>query len=292
MSRYRNCVAMLMALYVAAHVAAFERHARAWLRATSVEAMPRLAFQRSDSIELPPPGGTIRNQRWALVQIPLQAGDVSAGDKLTAIAVKPEISFADGSTWTSDWQSLLVFGHQLGLGTPTREGDVVAAFLMERPLFDAKAAIPATLHLTLAVLRTQETDVSALQPADEFLLPGFGVCRSREPAADQSGGPAWCLLPEPVPGGMVLNGPSENCGGEWPEWYGEHGMGAECLVTMPLALSGASSPSELRVSYQLVKECLIRGGDEPQAKCTAQRIIDRDSDEIDISGIHLGDYQF
>ena len=168
----------------------------------------------------------------------------------------------------------------------------MASFLMERPFFDAKAAIPATLHLTLAVLRTQETDLSALQPADEFLLPGFGVCRSREPAADQSGGPAWCLLPEPVPVGMVLNGPSENCGGEWPEWYGEHGMGAKCLVTMPLALSGASSPGELRVSYQMVKECFIRGGDEPQAKCTAARIIDRDSDEIDNSGIHLGDYQF
>ena len=71
------------------------------------------------------------------------------------------------------------------------------------------------------------------------------MCRSREPAADQSGGPAWCLLPEPVPAGMVLNGPSDNCGGEWPEWYGEHGMGAKCLVTMPLALSGASSPAAL-----------------------------------------------
>lgn len=292
MSRYQNCFVMLMVLYVAAHVAALERDARAWGDPTSVEALPRLVFQPSDSIENPPPGNTIRNERWALVQIPLQTGDIPAGVKLTAISVKPEISFADGSTWTSDWQSLLAFGRQLGLGTPTREGDVVAAFLMERPLFDAKAAIPATLHLTLALLRTQQTDLSALQPADEFLLPDFGVCRSREPAADRSPGPAWCLLPEPVPVGMVLNGSSENCGGQWPEWYGEHGMGAKCLVTMPLTLGGAPSPTELRVSYRLVKECHMRGADGSQAKCTSARIIDRDSEEIDIAGIHLGDYQF
>jgi hypothetical protein len=283
---------MLMVLYVAAHAAPFERDARAWADPTSVDALPQLIFQHTDSIENPPPGNTIRNQRWALVQIPLQTGEGPAGFKLTAISVKPEISFADGSTWTSDWQSLLAFGRQLGLGTPTREGDLVAAFLIERPLFDAKAAIPATLHLTLAVVRTQETDVSALQLADEFLLPGWGVCRSREPAADQAGGPAWCLLPEPVPVGMVLNGSSENCGSRWPDWYGEHGMGTQCLMTMPLALGEAPSTRELRVSYQLVKECRMRGGNESQANCTAARIVDRDSDEIDISGIHLGDYQF
>jgi hypothetical protein len=66
-----------MALYFAAHlVSALGRDARGMLRATSGEAMPQLAFNPSDSIELPPPGATIRNQRWALVQIPLQVGNV------------------------------------------------------------------------------------------------------------------------------------------------------------------------------------------------------------------------
>ena len=91
---------------------------------------------------------------------------------------------------------------------------------------------------------------------------------------------------------MVLNGTSENCAGQWPQWYGGHGMGAKCLVTMPLALGEAHSPSVLRVAYQPAKECLMRGSEESQAKCTAARIVDRDSGEIDISGIHLGDYQF
>jgi hypothetical protein len=69
-------------------------------------------------------------------------------------------------------------------------------------------------------------------------------------------------------------------------------MGTMCVVTSSFAASGRVS-NPLRVSYQLVKECPgFRVGDEPQSQCTVQRIIDRNSDEIDIPGIHLADYQF
>ena len=200
MSGYRRYVVVFMALYFAAHlISVLGRDARAMTPATSDEAMPQLAFNPSDTIALPPPRATIRNRRWALVQIPLQVVNLPVGYKLTALSVKPEIEFADGSTWNSDWRSLLAFGQQLGLGTPLPEGDTVAAFLMERTLFDAKAAIPATVHLTLALVLTQETGQSTLQPADEFLLPGAGLCRFRQPGHNNLGLPAWCLMPETVP---------------------------------------------------------------------------------------------
>lgn len=295
MSGYRRYFVIFMALSFAAHLISLSGcDARATAQAISDEGMAQLAFNPSHTIELPPPGTTIRNQRWALVQIPLQVVNLPVGFKLTALSVKPEIEFADGSTWNSDWQSLLAFGQQLGLGTPLPKEDAVAAFLMERTLFDAKAAIPATVHLTLALVLAQETGQSTLQPGDEFLLPGEGLCRFRQPGFDNLGRPAWCLIPEPVPLGMRLNGSVENCGAQWPEWYRQHGMGTTCTLTLDyLAASAKVSLNPLRVSYQLVKECPGLGGSDPQQWiCTAQRITAHDSDEIDIPSIHLADYQF
>jgi hypothetical protein len=91
---------------------------------------------------------------------------------------------------------------------------------------------------------------------------------------------------------MLPNGTLENCGAQWPEWYRWHGMGTRCTLTLNyLATSGRVSVNP--VSYQLVKECpCFAGGDQQLWTCTAQRIMAHGSDEIDIPGIHLADYQF
>jgi hypothetical protein len=102
------------------------------------------------------------------------------------------------------------------------------------------------------------------------------------------------LIPETVSLGMRLNGPLENCGAQWSQWYRQHGMGTMCVLTLHyLAASGRVSANPLNISYQLVKECPgFDGGDQQPWTCTARRIVAHNSDEIDIPDIHLADYQF
>jgi hypothetical protein len=252
--------------------------------------IPQPAFDPVDSIQ-EPPGQTIRNPTEALVQIPLRMGNIPPGFEAAVEASRPTIHFADGTTWTSHWQS--VHGFKYGLGKPKRIGDGVAAFLMDRTLFDRMAMMNATVHLEVSMILFQNSVVSGVYDPNGFTVPGLGICSGAGVRYFVTGAIS-CRIPWSIPQDIQVNSTlvDGTCG--YRVSAGSvHVVGHIMGTASFLDRSPLDPLKKVNLTFTLDKGGLAPPPCGGQAlNFTIERTTSHALRKLDLAPIHLADYQF
>lgn len=118
--------------------------------------------------------GASRDNSDVEIEIPLHTSSVSDEDVWIPNGVRVRIDTAQGTLWTSSWESIYV--KYLGAGAH----DVVVNVAIDRHVFDSVQNMPITMHLYFAITQAQRAAESQiLLPRDSFDVPGFGQCHQR-----------------------------------------------------------------------------------------------------------------
>jgi hypothetical protein len=105
------------------------------------------------------------------VSIPLLASGVEEGYAVVSGPVKVTVDAANGSHWTSPWQSRNNQQYLPG----TSESWITVQ--MSRAFFDQVKVTPVTLHFTVALTRVHAGNVRSIPlPTQDFSVPDFGIC--------------------------------------------------------------------------------------------------------------------
>jgi len=141
---------------------------------------PILAAQASAPVQFefipgtPLTGSSIQNHGWHVqigVPIPLKESGVREGDLVLTDGVLAEITAADGSHWSSNWQS--TGGEKIFPG----EHQSFINFMIPIEIYKKFQSMPLSVHLRLAITQARAgKSASVVFPGGNFSVPDFGVC--------------------------------------------------------------------------------------------------------------------
>jgi hypothetical protein len=95
-------------------------------------------------------------------------------------ALRVAIDASDGTHWTSVWLPLNL--EQFNTG----QRIFLAGFHIPRKVYDRLLSLPLSLHLRVAFKEAKEGAITRLPlPANDFSIPGFGICRPTSDFADR-----------------------------------------------------------------------------------------------------------
>jgi len=113
---------------------------------------------------------TARQGKRIVVTMPLQTTGVASGNVIVVEGTKFRITAADGTQWSSEWQS------SGGSFWPDREGSA-AATEVPRKFFDRATSEGSKVQISFALSVYREENLRGLQiPNGEFRVAGVGIC--------------------------------------------------------------------------------------------------------------------